>query len=332
MKKISYLLLSSLFILSFIVFAGCGEDDDEEQDNGDRDFKQDMRDFVGSISTYAKNIDSDFIIIPQNGHELVSHNGDNEGNPEPVYLGAIDALGQEDLFYGYDDDDVATPSEDTEYLTDLLDIAKSQGKVILVTDYCWTHAKMTDSYSKNAAKGYISFAADSRELDIIPDYPTEPNNVNTESVTSISEVRNFLYLINPELFASKSAYINTVTATDYDLLIMDFFFDDTQEWTAAEVGQLRAKANGGSRLIVSYMSIGEAESYRYYWQESWYDNPPEWMAGENPDWPDNYKVKYWVPEWQSIIYGNDNSYIKKILDAGFDGVYLDIIEAFEYFE
>jgi len=33
-----------------------------------------------------------------------------------------------------------------------------------------------------------------------------------------------------------------------------------------------------------------------------------------------------------IIYGNNNSYLKKILDAGFDGVYLDIIDAFEYFE
>lgn len=35
--------------------------------------------------------------------------------------------------------------------------------------------------------------------------------------------------------------------------------------------------------------------------------------------------------WQAIIYGNDNSYLKKIIDAGFDGVYLDIIDAFEYF-
>ena len=33
-----------------------------------------------------------------------------------------------------------------------------------------------------------------------------------------------------------------------------------------------------------------------------------------------------------IIYGNNNSYLEKILDAGFDGVYLDIIDAFEYFE
>jgi len=43
-------------------------------------------------------------------------------------------------------------------------------------------------------------------------------------------------------------------------------------------------------------------------------------------------VRYWVAAWQDIVYGNDNSYLKKIRDAGFDGVYLDIIDAFEYFE
>jgi len=51
-----------------------------------------------------------------------------------------------------------------------------------------------------------------------------------------------------------------------------------------------------------------------------------------PDWTGNYKVKFWEAEWQNIIYGNENSYLKKILDAHFDGVYLDIIDTFEYYE
>jgi len=80
------------------------------------------------------------------------------------------------------------------------------------------------------------------------------------------------------------------------------------------------------------MSIGEAEDYRFYWNTAWAISPPSWMEAENPDWPGNYKVKYWDPAWQAMIYGNDASYLKKILDAGFDGVYLDIIDAFEYFE
>lgn len=59
---------------------------------------------------------------------------------------------------------------------------------------------------------------------------------------------------------------------------------------------MHIKANGGKHLILAYMSIGEAEDYRYYWKDEWKDHPPGWMAGENPDWPGNYKVKYWEAE------------------------------------
>ncbi len=80
------------------------------------------------------------------------------------------------------------------------------------------------------------------------------------------------------------------------------------------------------------MSTGEAESYRYYWQSSWNTNKPAWLDQENPDWQNNFKVKYWNPEWQSIIFENENSYDQKVIDANFDGVYLDIIDGFEYYE
>jgi cysteinyl-tRNA synthetase len=113
---------------------------------------------------------------------------------------------------------------------------------------------------------------------------------------------------------------------------MDLFFNDNVEFTAAEITQLKSKANGGSRLVISYMSIGEAENYRYYWDASWNTNSPAWLDQENPDWAGNFKVKYWEEAWQSIIFGNDNSYLKKITNAGFDGVYLDIIDGFEYYE
>jgi|GEM_PF-3400755 len=35
---------------------------------------------------------------------------------------------------------------------------------------------------------------------------------------------------------------------------------------------------------------------------------------------------------QEIIFNNDESYLQRILDAGFHGVCLDIIDAFEYWE
>ena len=314
-----------LFFLLFLIY-GC------DPGNTDPVYRQHMRDFVEQISIYSKSYNPGFLIIPQNGIELVSDNGEEDGPPSSIYLQAIDANGQEDLFYGYRRDDKETPRDERNYLISFLDISKSSGNVILVTDYCSSHDHMDDSYQKNASKGYISFAASNRELNTIPSYPNVPNNSNSGNIVSISQVKNFLYLINPENFATKEAILEAIEATNYDLIIMDLFFDEDLSYSAEEISRLKFKRNGGSRLVVCYMSIGEAEDYRYYWESSWNRDKPEWLDRENPDWEGNYKVKYWNPEWQAIIYGNDNSYTKKILDAGFDGAYLDIIDAYEYYE
>ena len=105
-----------------------------------------------------------------------------------------------------------------------------------------------------------------------------------------------------------------------------------EAYNATEIEQLQTKENGGKRLVICYISIGESEDYRYYWQPEWETSSPSWLAEENPEWEGNYNVRYWDSDWQDIISGNNMSYMKKILDAGFDGAYLDIIDAFEYYE
>jgi cysteinyl-tRNA synthetase len=295
-------------------------------------YKQEMRNFVIGISKYAKTINSKFAVIPQNGIQLVTTDGERTGPANTAYLNAIDGNGQEDLYFGYENDDEPTSAAVTTDLKGYLDISKANGKKILVTDYCSTPSKMTSSYRLNVAAGYISFAADERELNNIPDFPAKINNENANVITSLSQAKNFLYLLNnTDNFTSKADFINAVTATNYDVLVMDAYYDQTA-FTSAEINALKKKANGGKRLVISYMSIGEAENNRYYWQKSWKPGNPVWLDAENPQWKGNFKVKYWNKDWQKIIYGNDSSYLKKILSAGFDGVYLDIIDGFQYYE
>jgi len=318
-----------LTLLCVFICFSCNDEEETKPVNGY--YRQEMRNFVQGISNYAKAIDADFVIIPQNGQEIITIDGESNGVIDNDYLDAIDGIGREDLFYGYDNDDEITPSSESDYMIGYLDVAKANGIQILVTDYCSTHSKMEASYSKNQAKGYISFAANHRELNNIPDFPLSIINQNNAVVDHLMEVKNFLYLINPSNFSTKADFIDAVTSTNYDLLIMDYFFND-EIYTISEIEQLKNKANGGKRMLVAYLSIGEAEDYRYYWLSSWSLGNPQWLVAENPDWAGNYKVKYWEKEWQDIIFGNNNSYLKKILDIGFDGAYLDIIDAFEYFE
>ncbi|AWA30637.1 hypothetical protein HYN48_11360 [Flavobacterium magnum] len=320
--------MKKLLLFAALLLISCDQTDADAIP--EYDYKQEMRDFVIGISQYAKAAHPDFAVIPQNGVELVTENGEPTGNPATAYLNAIDGNGQEDLLYGYDADNIESPSDATNYFKAYLDISKSAGKKILAIDYCTTPSKMANSYTKNNASGYISFAATERNLNVIPNYPVYQENA--ANVERLSDAKNFLYLINAENFTSKAQFINAVKSTNYDAVIMDLFFNDGSAFTASEIQQIKSKANGGQRMVVCYMSIGEAENYRYYWQDSWLSTKPAWLKAQNPDWPGNYKVQYWNADWQQIIYGNDASYLKKILDAGFDGVYLDIIDAFEYFE
>ena len=302
-----------------------------DESSSEMDYRQQMRDFVIGISTYSKQKSPDFIIIPQNGQEILTSGGEPDDPVAQDYISAIDGVGREDLFFGYDDDNVATEEEDTEYMASLLDIARDNGVVVLVTDYCWTRSYVDASYRENADRGYISFAADSRDLDTIPDYPAEPFNVNSNDILSLSDAQNFLYIVNPEEYGSKEKFLESLRGTDYDVILIDLFFYDVA-LESDDIASLKTKSNGGSRFVIAYMSIGESEDYRYYWDESWRVGSPEWLEAENPDWEGNYKVRYWDEQWQSVIYGNESAYLDMILDAGFDGVYLDIIDAFEYFE
>lgn len=56
------------------------------------------------------------------------------------------------------------------------------------------------------------------------------------------------------------------------------------------------------------------------------------MEKHDPYWDGSYYVRYWMTDWKNLIYGNANAYTQKILDAGFDGTYLDPEDGSAYWE
>ena len=147
------------------------------------------------------------------------------------------------------------------------------------------------------------------------------------SISAQSSPASFAYVLQADSLAkSKAEAVAKLAACDRDWIVLDANFSGDEPWTEKDLSAIRAGKSG--RKVIAYLSIGEAENYRAYWQSAWRTNAPAFLLGENPEWKGNFRVKYWQADWQKIILAD----VDKIMAAGFDGVYLDIVDGFETFE
>ena len=132
---------------------------------------------------------------------------------------------------------------------------------------------------------------------------------------------------------------------------------------AARVKALAVKPDGEKRLVLASLSVAEAEDHRAYWNTRWNKPSPvtavvrrpgnqhaqaapagkpadsgasrlvtsalppaprpAWLADEAAERPGNWRVRYWLADWQSLLMGSEGSMLDQILTARFDGVVLD---------
>src|SRR6056297_752385 len=133
-------------------------------------------------------------------------------------------------------------------------------------------------------------------------------------------IRSFAYVID-------GAQIEEIADSDFDACIIDYSFDGSEEgkYFKQQIKQLKDK----QILPIAYLSIGEAEDYRFYWNNAWTNDPPDWLGDENPNWEGNYSVQFWHEDWQAIIY----EYIDQIIEQGFQAIMLDKVDIYyDWFE
>ena len=270
-----------------------------------------MVSLLSTMNKYAKKKNAKFNMISNGGYNLY-------GPKSPVastMLSSVNGVLIEDAF---------THSDKKNMQAAMNKAIKNKKKAFSIEYKKFTGNKNVISYK---AKG-------NDELNKIPAY----TNKTRYDVTSLSGVKNFMIILDPEKYKTKAAYLKAIKNTDYDMVFVDLFYGYDKKGnqvslTKADVNSLKKKKNGGKRLVCSYMSVGEAENYRYYWKTAWNKKSkrPSWIVAENKEWKGNFKVKYWNAEWKKILYGSSNAYLDRLLAAGFDGVYLDVIDAYEYF-
>jgi len=171
----------------------------------------------------------------------------------------------------------------------------------------------------------------------------------------LSQITYWAYQIQD---VNEEGAIDELADSHYDMLVLeptrtDWSSDAKDFDTKGMVERLKStKSSDGihRKLIIAYIDIGEAEDWRWYWTWSEYEdeeckNPfpddwPDYIVCCDPDgWGGNYPVAYWDEDWKDVvIYGENQgtspdrdykSIIDEVIKDGFDGIYLDWVEAFE---
>ena len=146
------------------------------------------------------------------------------------------------------------------------------------------------------------------------------------ALPSLTGVKNWLYLIDVNL---EPGTVARIIDSEYDMVVLDFIPSEENN-TDYPMAEVIAQLHNAPRpkLVIAYIDTGQAENYRTYWQADWGIGNPEWIVGADPDgWEGNYPVAYWYDEWRDI-WLEKNGYLQAIVNAGFDGVYLDWVEAY----
>ena len=98
-----------------------------------------------------------------------------------------------------------------------------------------------------------------------------------------------------------------IAASPYDVVVIDsedYPNGIETQLTPAEIDAMKKKPDGSRRLVLAYFSIGEAESYRYYWKPEWNKKKPGWVGKENKEWKENFVVKYWIRRGKKSSMGS----------------------------
>ncbi|MFP4112295.1 MAG: MJ1477/TM1410 family putative glycoside hydrolase [Candidatus Woesearchaeota archaeon] len=122
------------------------------ESNGRESAGKEMIDFIRSIRIEAKDINPEFLIVPQNAPELYEYNEFRE---------IIDGLGKEDTwYYG----NTRRPQIETDYELKYLDQIIEDGKFVLAIDYVTSERNIEKFYESCIEHGFYPTVS-SRELD-----------------------------------------------------------------------------------------------------------------------------------------------------------------------
>ncbi len=300
------------------------------------DFRQEMRKLIMNIAQFARSRNPGFVVMTHNGLGLLEKIDEVDKRkvfPARGYMLSLDAVIQDGLTYGFEAFGQPTSKETRAEFDRLTALAKRNRIRLLSMEYTRDRKTVDRLLRQSRKNGYLPFIAHKPlpELNSLPPYPRRPFRENGSNILSMDKARNFLYIADSTPFGLEVEFALKMHDTNYDILIVDVFHG-RKPFSRRAIETMKYKKLGAKRLVLARMDIGTAANYRYYWQPGWESGSPRWITAPYPTDPDRFFVEYWRPEWHQIMYGDAQSFAFGVVAQGFDGVVLQSVEAYRFFE
>ncbi len=117
---------------------------------------------------------------------------------------------------------------------------------------------------------------------------------------------------------------SSISKTNFNIVVVDYSYDgsDSKALNATEVEEMKS----GGKIVLAYMNVGYAEEWRFYWNKI---KNATFVGNDDTRWRGEHLIlDFDNPIWENAMH----QYVSKIKNAGFDGVYLDGVDAYKSFQ
>ncbi|MBC7952203.1 MAG: hypothetical protein H7Z12_10365 [Rhodospirillaceae bacterium] len=208
-----------------------------------------------------------------------------------------------------------------------LDAMRQQGRRILSIEDCKTQKEVDAAYKGAERDRVLTYAG--VETDLLNTLPKgHPRAENAQPVTTITAAKNWLPLLRADRFGTKAEWVLSMERTNQDVLFIDVAHRGTDALNKDDVKRLKYKELGAPRLMLAVLPVGKAYDWRWYWQKGWEAGNPPFLFAPIPEEPGSFVTDMGDPKWKELL----GKYLAGIIDLGFDGVVLDNLDTYLWFE
>ena len=145
--------------------------------------------------------------------------------------------------------------------------------------------------------------------------PSElPYRLNTASIGTIKSVNNFMIIKNYSNFNTKARFLLTVKNLQYDMLIIEPYYNKGHYFTASDIEFMKYKKGNklNRRLVYAYLDMSHLQKQSKFYSETFMENNT---------------IKYWSDEWKDTLFTRgEGSITDYFIKSGYDGVFVDNIK------